>query len=42
LVQTTRLAFKGSRYLTNVPASARVVVLAKAWLGDEAVRALDA
>ncbi len=31
-----------ARYLTNVPANARVVVLAKAWLGDEAVRALDA
>ena len=29
-------------YLTNVPANARVVVLAKAWLGDETVRALDA
>ena len=28
------------RYLTNVPANARVVVLAKAWLGEEAVRAL--
>jgi hypothetical protein len=25
---------------TNVPANARVVALAKAWLGDEAVRAL--
>jgi hypothetical protein len=30
------------RYLTNVPANARVVVLAGAWLGDEAARALDA
>jgi hypothetical protein len=30
------------RYLTNVPANARLVVLAEAWLGDEAVRALDA
>jgi tetratricopeptide (TPR) repeat protein len=29
------------RYLTNVPANARLVALAKAWLGDEAVRALD-
>ena len=31
-----------ARYLANVPANARVVVLAGAWLGDEAVRALDA
>jgi hypothetical protein len=29
------------RYLANVPASARVVALAKAWLGEEAVRILD-
>jgi hypothetical protein len=29
------------RYLTNVPANARVVALAKAWLCDEAGRALD-
>jgi tetratricopeptide (TPR) repeat protein len=28
------------RYLANVPANARVVALARAWLGDEAVRAL--
>jgi hypothetical protein len=28
------------RYLTNVPANARVLSLAKEWLGDEAVRAL--
>jgi hypothetical protein len=28
------------RYLANVPANARVVALAKAWLGEEAVRAL--
>jgi hypothetical protein len=28
------------RYLTNVPANARLVALAKAWLGEEAVRTL--
>jgi hypothetical protein len=28
------------RYLTNVPTNARVVALAKAWLGEEAVRTL--
>jgi hypothetical protein len=28
------------RYLTNVPTNARVVAFAKAWLGEEAVRAL--
>jgi hypothetical protein len=28
------------RYLTNVPANARVIALARAWLGDEAVRVL--
>jgi hypothetical protein len=28
------------RYLTNVPANVRVVALAKAWLGEEAVRTL--
>jgi hypothetical protein len=26
------------RYLANVPVNARVVALAKAWLGEEAVR----
>jgi len=31
-----------ARYLTNVPANARVVMLARAWLGDEAGGALDA
>jgi hypothetical protein len=30
------------RYLTNAPANARVVALAKAWLGEEAVRVLGA
>jgi hypothetical protein len=29
-----------ARHLTNVPANARVVALARAWLGEEAVRAL--
>jgi hypothetical protein len=29
-----------ARYLTNVPANARVIALARAWLGEEAVRAL--
>jgi hypothetical protein len=29
------------RYLTNVPANARVVALTLAWLGEEAARALD-
>ena len=28
------------RYLANAPANARVVALAKAWLGEEAVRTL--
>jgi hypothetical protein len=28
------------RYLANVPANARVVALAKQWLGEEAVRTL--
>jgi hypothetical protein len=29
------------RYLTQVPANARVVALAGEWLGDEAMRALS-
>ena len=32
--------FWRARYLTNVPANARVIALAKAWLGEEAVRVL--